>query len=270
MRRLLAAFLLIGPHAALRAEALTRAQFDETLDRVEAIYAPIVAALGKRLLVTRKWEEGYVAGYAYPERPDGTWQIALPGGYPSQPSATQDDFAALICHELGHYLGGAPRYTAWHGLSSEGQADYFATLKCLRRVFADPRAAAFTRPPVDPVAEAECARAFPSPGDRALCARGATAGFATERLLADFFSPGLDIRLNAPDPTIVDETLESPAPRQCRADTALQGALCTVSVDEDTRADDPSAGACTAARGHTVGMRPRCWYKPTAAEEARR
>ena len=49
----------------------------------------------------------------------------------------------MICHEVGHHLGGAPfmpkyyeDYYLFRG-SSEGQADYYATSNCLKKWFAE-------------------------------------------------------------------------------------------------------------------------------------
>ncbi len=46
-----------------------------------------------------------------------------------------DQFLFIYCHELGHFVGGAP-YKKNHGsewASTEGQADYWATSVCLRK-----------------------------------------------------------------------------------------------------------------------------------------
>jgi len=59
------------------------------------------------------------------------------GGTARIKGMNQESYAALICHELGHILGGPP-YQDFKGAkwsSLEGQADYFAASICLPRYF---------------------------------------------------------------------------------------------------------------------------------------
>ena len=50
---------------------------------------------------------------------------------------TLDAYAALVCHEMGHLIGGEPFQSIpgaeW--ASAEGQADFFAASTCLPRFF---------------------------------------------------------------------------------------------------------------------------------------
>ena len=63
-----------------------------------------------------------------------TWVNNNPGLPGISKKVLQDDaFTLGICHELGHLMGGHPFIKK--GLSTEQQADYFATHKCLKRVF---------------------------------------------------------------------------------------------------------------------------------------
>jgi hypothetical protein len=59
------------------------------------------------------------------------------GGTTRAKGMTKDAYAAAVCHELGHVLGGAPYQTIkgseW--ASSEGQADFFAASVCLPEYF---------------------------------------------------------------------------------------------------------------------------------------
>ena len=59
------------------------------------------------------------------------------GGTTRVQGMTKDAYAAAVCHELGHVLGGAPYQTIngaqWS--SAEGQADFFAASVCLPRYF---------------------------------------------------------------------------------------------------------------------------------------
>jgi hypothetical protein len=58
------------------------------------------------------------------------------GGLARHGEITPDGFALVLCHEIGHHLGGVPRYSGANGwASNEGQSDYFAATKCLRRAW---------------------------------------------------------------------------------------------------------------------------------------
>lgn len=43
---------------------ITEAEFNEAIDKVETIYAPIVARMGGKLNIERKWTDGTVNAYA--------------------------------------------------------------------------------------------------------------------------------------------------------------------------------------------------------------
>ena len=60
--------------------------------------------------------------------------LTISGGYARQTLMTPDTFRLVLCHELGHILGGAPKKGPNHLASVEGQADYYSTAKCMRRV----------------------------------------------------------------------------------------------------------------------------------------
>ena len=254
MKRLAALLLLL----AAPARALTEPQFTEVLSLVRDIYTPLAAARGRTMVIEGLWERD---GSAVIFDGQGVFLIRIAGGMARLPVMTQDALALAVCHEVGHLMGGAPRQryplTSW--VAAEGQADYFATLKCARRVFTDARAVAFTRLPyVDPVVRAAC--------PNALCERSAMAGASLVEVLGALKSRGAAPRFDTPDPSAVMLTLDLYPSLQCRLDTFFQGALCARGVDENVSGGDPAAGACTAGQGHLVGRRPGCWYAPPQGE----
>ncbi len=251
----LAAFLLL---AAAPAKALTEPQFTEALEVVRSVYTPLAAARGRTLVIEGLWEH---EGSAVILDGQGVFLIRIAGGMARLPEMTQDALALAVCHEVGHLMGGAPRQryplTSW--VAAEGQADYFATLKCARRVFADPRSAAFTRSAwVDPVVRRACSNA--------LCERSAMAGASLVEVLGRLKSRTAVPRFDTPDFSEAAVTLDAYPSLQCRLDTFFQGALCARGVEENVSGGDPAAGACTAGQGHAVGRRPRCWYAPPQGE----
>ncbi|MBI5623418.1 MAG: hypothetical protein HY924_06555 [Elusimicrobia bacterium] len=250
-------------------KGITEAQFNRVLDVVEKIYKPVVAAKGATLVVERKWDDGTVNAYA--QQQGGKWMISMFGGLARHSAVTQDGFALVACHEMSHHLGGAPKSSGWFGgwATIEGQADYGANLKCLRRVFAEVSAKSFTRPVGDdPVAVVACEQAFSSSKDRAICLRGAMAGKSVSALFKALSSDPKDAEFNTPDPAVVTEMDESHPATQCRLDTYLQGSICAKPLSSEVSDKDVFAGTCNRKTGQVSGLRPLCWYKPPKDEPA--
>jgi hypothetical protein len=58
--------------------------------------------------------------------------IHILGGMMVHSKMTSTTMTMLLCHELGHYLGGPPLKSRTGWSSTEGQADYFSGLVCAR------------------------------------------------------------------------------------------------------------------------------------------
>ncbi|MBI4424819.1 MAG: hypothetical protein HY554_13895 [Elusimicrobia bacterium] len=242
------------PVGDVHARGIEQGMFDQVLDRVEKVYAPLVAAKGGRLVVHRLWDNATVNASAYQSGSD--WHVNMYGGLARHAAVTADGFALVACHELGHHLGGIPRKAGW--ATNEGGADYYSTLKCLRRVF-DPagRPAA-----VDPAVASACDEAFGDPDARHQCMRASMAGLSVASLFQALRPGSSPPAFSTPDPSVAKRTVDSHPPGQCRLDTYWQGALCPKPVDEDVSNAKEEPGACTLSQGHFVGLRPLCWYKP--------
>jgi hypothetical protein len=249
------------PIGSLADKGITEAQFKDVLAVVQSVYAPIIAARGGKLSIEADWSDDTVNAYA--NQSGTTWVIHMYGGLARHQAVTQDGFAMVACHELGHHLGGFPKVSSW--AANEGQADYYAPSKCMRRLYGSARAKSFTRPAVSAAVVQACAGAWRGAPDRAMCERNAAAGLSLATLLASLGgdpAPSVD----TPDRSRVTETNDAHPAAQCRLDTYFQGALCAKSATEDFGQAEPNAGACTRSQGFVVGIRPRCWYKPPATE----
>ncbi len=246
--------------------SMSEARFNAVIDKVLKIYEPIVSSLGGTLKVERNWEDGTVNAYA--QRKGDTWSVAMFGGLARHSAITEDGFALVVCHELGHHIGGAPKKTSWFGTrwaSNEGQADYFATLKCLRKVF---RAEGNSKQVVAKmnVPEAvvsKCAEQFSNKVDQVICQRGSMAGLSTAKLFQALSRQTTAPDFTTPDPKEVSRTDHNHPKTQCRLDTYFQGALCTIDEMVDVDQDDEAVGVCYRASGDTIGVRPLCWFKPS-------
>lgn len=259
---LLAAALLVLPARA----AVGEAQFEAVLTAVESVYKPVVASRGGILRLRGNWENGMTE--AVSRRVEGRWVIDVFGGLARHPATTVDGLAAVVCHEIGHHLGGAPKRASNHlpWASGEGQSDYFAAVKCLRRILplvptAEPAAA---EPAELRAVATACSAAHPTPETGALCVRSALAGLSFIRLFADF--------RREPEPSfLVNDVREAPSTdddypsAQCRLDTFLSGALCPRPASQEVDDSDHAAGVCSRAGGDAAGWRPACWYRPPLA-----
>jgi hypothetical protein len=63
--------------------------------------------------------------------------IRVMGGMLGHPKMTPDTLLLLLCHEIGHYLGGPPFKSRNGWSSTEGQADYYSGLRCAKIVGMD-------------------------------------------------------------------------------------------------------------------------------------
>ena len=270
---------------------LSEAQFNAVIDKVETIYAPIVSSLGGKLNVERNWTDGTVNAYA--SQSGKTWKVAMFGGLARHETITEDGFALVICHEIGHHIGGSPKKGeissptptptpggGWWGGSSpttpapalaswasnEGQADYFANLKCLRRVFLNDDNAAIIKSLNAPKSLTDaCSKAHPGKSgkaDKEACIRGGMAGMSVSRLFMALRNSNVEPKFETPDTKVVSKTDDNHPAYQCRLDTYFQGSLCDVDFNTDVSQKDETVGTCHKLNGQTSGLRPLCWHKP--------
>lgn len=249
---------------SLEDKGITQAQFNAVMDQAEALYKPVIAARGANLVLKRLWDNNTVNASA--QQQGNSWILNMYGGLARHATITQDGMALVVCHELGHHIGGAPKYGGDDWASNEGEADYFANLKCLRRMFASPAGRSFTRPKGgdEATARAGCEAAWKSSSDRALCTRAAMAGMSVTSLFRVLRNQTVLPKFDTPDPTVVTATEDGHPDTQCRLDTYYAGSLCTRGLNEALSETDPAVGTCTPAGGQTGGYRPKCWYKPGA------
>ena len=241
---------------------LTEAQFNAVIDKVEAVYAPVVSQMGGKLKINRKWSDGTVNANATRM---GGWIVNMYGGLARHETITEDGFALVLCHEIGHHIGGAPKVKNFlmRWASNEGESDYFATTKCLRQAFNNDNNEQIVKKLKAPAALVNgCAKAWPNKEDKNLCIRNGMAGASVAGLFAALRSQP-EGKFETPDTNVVKATNDAHPAHQCRLDTYFQGALCEVSMNEDFSQKEEVQGSCHAKLGHTVGLRPTCWFKPS-------
>lgn len=251
------------PVGSVHAKGIAEAQFNAVLDTIQKIYGPELATIGATLKINRRWTDETVNASA--QQSGKTYILNMYGGLARHAAVTMDGFALVACHEMGHHIGGAPK-SSW--ASIEGQADYYANLKCLRKVFADPSASAFTQPKGSAeTARKACEGAFKTAEDRGICVRNAMAGQSVADLFKALTNSSVAPSYDTPDTTVVTTMMTKHPPTQCRLDTYLQASICQQPVSAAVSNTNVAAGTCTRSGGFPTGYRPLCWYKPANAAE---
>lgn len=242
---------------------MTEEKFLSIVKSVSDIYAPIVKSKGGNLSMNNRWNDDTVNASA--QQSGKTWIVNMYGGLARHPLTTDDGFALVVCHELGHHIGGAPR-KGFSWAANEGQADYFGSMKCLRRVLEkQDNITVVSKMTIDAEATKQCEMVYKNADEVALCQRIAMAGKSLGSLLGDL-GGNSNVKFHTPDLSVVKKTYDAHPAAQCRLDTYFQGILCDKSYDQDTDNKDPIIGTCIAKDGYKVGPRPLCWYKPSASE----
>ena len=242
---------------------MTKERFLEIVKSVSDIYEPIVKAKGGNLSMNNRWDDDTVNASA--QQMGKTWVVNMYGGLARHPLTTDDGFALVVCHELGHHIGGAPRKgISW--ASNEGQADYFGAMKCLRRVLEKQDNVSYVaKMTVDAEATKQCQAVYHNADEIALCQRVSMAGKSLGSLLGELGGSS-KVAFDTPDKSIVTRTYDAHPEAQCRLDTYFNGILCDKSYNLDVDNKDPKVGTCIKADGYKVGTRPLCWYKPGTNE----
>ena len=106
---------------------ISQAKFNQIIDKAEQIYAPIIQSHRGKLVFNRLWKDNTVNASA--NQDGANWEVNMYGGLARRPEVTPDGFAMVVCHELGHHLGGYAfvNESEMTWAANEGQSDYFAT-----------------------------------------------------------------------------------------------------------------------------------------------
>lgn len=191
--------------------------------------------------------------------------ITMYGGLARHPLMTPEGMVLVACHEIGHHLGGFPRKEqnkSW--AATEGQSDYFATMKCGRKIF---RAMGdndkwLKTANVPFYVRNQCNRSFPGHAeDQAICMRSSMAGLALARVLGSLGNQAAKtIDFQFTDKRTVPITFEEHPEAQCRLDTYFAGSLCEVNDEINFAEDNALHGACVKGHINNQGPRPACWF----------
>lgn len=256
---------------------ISEQRFNQIIDEVINIWVPVAAAKKIKLNVEKKWTDPTVNASA--SQSGSTWIVNMYGGLARRPEVTEDGFAMVVCHELGHHFGGYSFYGRTDWASAEGESDYFATNVCAKYIWGKQvqRNSLYRRlRETPPTVQKACDTVWNGNANaQAWCVRTALGGLSLANLLAVLGgskAPNFD----TPDKNVVKKTDPSHPKAQCRLDTYFSGALCTQKWDinvipakgfpqgQDTPDAEKEAMkySCFEAAGAKVGVRPACWFKP--------
>lgn len=236
-----------------------RDSYDIIMEEAHEIYSPIFTALGKNLIVEDGWNISEVNAYAQCE--GRNCYIKIFGGLARRYEITEEGLTMVVCHELGHIMGGFP--FVQYPFANEGQADYYASQVCAKRFWWEKNNALY-RDQIGGKERLACDRAYKYAYGRELCYRSMAGAWSTSSLLATMDSAR--ISFSTPDSTVVGTTYNSHPNAQCRLDTYFKASLCPVGRNDrviPTSETDAYKYSCSRYHGFTEGNRPLCWYRPT-------
>lgn len=238
---------------------LTEKDFRELVGRVRKVYDPVFAARGYEVEYLLYWD--VEEGNAMTSEKDKKAYFLFAGGLLRARYMTKDGFLFAACHEIGHHLGGFPKEKDLPWCSTEGQADYFANLRCMREILkGDPENAKARELDLPRNIRKKCEKMFTDEESVNICLRSTKAGEDAFRFLQAKERGGdadssLFNQILAP----VDQTIMRYPEHACRAVTAFRGAICDRTGElSDT---DETAGVCHKKNGDRAGLRPSCWFK---------
>lgn len=203
----------------------------ETIEKLmksfENHFSPLVERQGGKLYLVLNWESERVIAEAL--RPVPTdWEIVLHGGATRIEELGTAEISLILCHELGHHLGGKPTAARDGWSACEGQADYWSSFTCIKE---------FSDLLKDIVVSREalgwCEKNFSVPEKN--CGKFAQTALNVTRFYGKFQPSGYS-NLEALDLNITSRTFFGHPSPQCRLDTLMAGYL--------------------------LKERPQCWYNP--------
>lgn len=256
---------------------MTEKEFHQTLEHIRKIYVPYAKEIGGgRLQIRGNWKSGVLNAKAAQFL--NSWAVDITGGLARHPALTADGLSLIICHEIGHHLGGFPYYASapfartW--AATEGQSDYYSTHVCARKIWGmDLERNATYRDQIPAAGMNKCDQVFMDQQERNLCYRITAASLSVTNTMSAILNRA-EARLETPDMTVRETTHLGHPGTQCRLDTLFQGSICAASADykiipgikvrpkDSLDAEKESAQvSCSDMMEYADGLRPACWFK---------
>ena len=237
-------------------EKVNEQSFLSVVSKIEGLYSPYFELAGHHLKFTLRWESEEKSCFTTYQNPP-TFLITLNGGAFRNKIMNNDGLAFVVCHEIGHAIGGHPKYMSdvfWG--SAESQADYFATNVCLKKVFKDDNNAAAVEGLKVPKDVKKLCK------DNALCVRSIMAAtvfaeYTRQAKISQYPKPVDPLKRDSTVVTVLNRSYAAP---QCRLDTAVAGSLCARGESFDLNTvGDAKDWNCRAPDASNM-LRPACWF----------
>ena len=263
MRSFLFGFFLVIGFALLGSRSfavITREDSDIILNRLQELYQREASLLHAELRILSRWADYRVQASAR-KLIDGTfWVVNVYGGLPRHQLTTTHSFTLAVCHELGHFFGGLP-YSGINLYPSEGQADYWGALKCLKKYLLLYPSERVVDVELPSNVRQKCHTIYNSSSEEEqICLRVALSGYQLAQMFLSIKEENNRIDFSTPDPLVVSQTNYSSYPStQCRLDSYLAAALCPMDPYIDVSDDDWERGVCDLEM-FPMGVRPACWF----------
>lgn len=199
---------------------LPKARFNAVIKVMETEFQSLAAGSGRVLEFYSDYNEDWAQAFA---RRWETDQVIVYGGASGLKNGSEDSFAMILCHEVGHLYGGEPYSDDHNMLAVEGQADFWSTRECFKRVVGK----------LSVKAASESSLRY-CKGD-VVCARTIDAALVVTAFYADNRSL-VHPKIETVDLSVAETTNRTHPMPQCRLDTLRAGLEFLT--------------------------RPLCWYKP--------
>lgn len=253
--------------------AATPAQWDEAIQEFSSVMIPLVEGMGEirlepPIIDLKDTTRRNATPMPLPRKSTELrhYQIQVTSGMARMKELTRDGLIAVFCHELGHVIGGWPQRKDL--MSIEGQADYFASVGCMRTIWVNQKEKnKKLKGRVDPVAKRKCNSAWTHEDDRNLCYRISSSALSfidtitRAEAMSGFSNPDYSFSSHSTKKPI--STDEGHPDVQCRLDTFLNGSLCQQNYQFHKTPTTREMSAENFCQGEQKGSRPRCWFSPT-------
>ncbi|AUN98776.1 hypothetical protein DOM21_07105 [Bacteriovorax stolpii] len=251
--------ILLGQVAHASVDKVDYLRITKALD---SIYAERIQEEGGELKFILSEKPAAPNAYAA-KKAENSWEITVVSSFLSLDHQTVPTLGMILCHEVGHFLGGkpyvvgkqmTPAVRAWapKKMSAEGQADYFATSECIKKLAVKiPDLFIKNKGLLNLPSAQECHRSYTNMDDIKLCNEILTASHQTilvyQQILEQLNIPSSFFAKteNAASDRTLDLVGEYPE-LDCRYETFIKGTLCSsLNVNE---CDD------------LKWSRPACWF----------
>jgi hypothetical protein len=199
---------------------------EKLLKTFEDHFSPLVSKQGGKLLLILNWDSSRHVAEAQRPTPN-EWAIVLHGGGVRDPELGTAELSLILCHELGHHLGGTPTASRTGWSACEGQADYWSGFECIKSF-----GKVIKQKNISTEARDWCHKNNLSSDE--FCANFAQTALNVTRFYARFQS-GIYPYIDSRDTNVASRIYFGHPNPQCRLDTLLSGYL--------------------------LEQRPSCWYK---------